>query len=78
MYQPVVGGVWIKDKFFSDELADLPCETCSHGDSENGSDRGEQRIVATDSKSDSSSDSSAGNNIVGIVQNLKKKKITKI
>jgi hypothetical protein len=33
--------------------------------SETGSDRGLQRIVATDSKSDSSSDENAGSNIVG-------------
>jgi hypothetical protein len=32
MYQPVVsGGEWIKDKFSSDELADLPCEMRSNG-----------------------------------------------
>jgi hypothetical protein len=63
MYQPVdSGGVRVKDKFFSDELADVPCET---RDSDSGSDRGQQRIVATDSKSDRSSDKIAGSNIAG-------------
>jgi hypothetical protein len=66
MYQPVdSGGVWVKDKLFSDELADVPCETRSDGDSDSGSDRGQQRIVATDSKSDRSSDKNAGCNIAG-------------
>jgi hypothetical protein len=64
MYQPVVnGGIWFKDKFFCDELADMPCETRSEGDSVSGSDRGQQRIVATDSKSDCSSDENVGSSI---------------
>jgi hypothetical protein len=44
---------------FSDELSDVPCEMCSD------SDIGQQRIVATDSKSDSSSDENVGSNIAG-------------
>jgi hypothetical protein len=43
----------------------VPCETCSDNDSDSGSDREQQRIVATDSKSDSSSDQNAGSNIAG-------------
>ncbi|PNF39984.1 hypothetical protein B7P43_G15961 [Cryptotermes secundus] len=77
IYQPVVsGGVWIKNKFFSNDLAYVPCEMHSDGDSDSGSDRGQQRIVATDSKSDSSSDENVGRTIVGTGKNLKK--ITKI
>jgi hypothetical protein len=40
----------------------VPCET-RHSDS--GSDRGQQRIVATDIKSDRSSDKIAGSNTAG-------------
>jgi hypothetical protein len=50
---------------FSDELSDVPCEMCSYSDSDSGSDRKQQRIVATDIKSDCSSDENAGSNIVG-------------
>ena len=50
---------------FSDELSDVPCETCSDSDSDSGSDRRQQRIVATDSKSDSRSTENAGSNIAG-------------
>jgi hypothetical protein len=75
MYQPIVnGGIWFKYKFFCDELADVPCEMCSEGDSASGSDRGQQRIVATDSKSDHSSDENAGSNTAGTA---KKKSIKK-
>jgi hypothetical protein len=50
---------------FSDELSDVPCETCSDSDSDSISDREQQRIVATDSTSYSSSDENAGSNIAG-------------
>ena len=71
-----------KDKFFSDEPADLPCETRSYGVWESSSDRGEQRIVATDSKSDRRSDNNRGNNlavtnIARTVKHLKKSQKSK-
>jgi hypothetical protein len=51
----------------------VPYETHREGDSDRGSDRGQQIIVATDSKSDSSSDENAGNNIAvsNIAKNVK-------
>jgi hypothetical protein len=50
---------------FSDELSDMPCDTSSDSDTDSGSDSGQQRIVATGSKSESSCGEDEGSNIVG-------------
>jgi hypothetical protein len=50
---------------FSDELSDMPCDTSSDSDPDSGSDSGQERLVATGSKSERSCDEDKGSNIVG-------------